>query len=291
MFTIVVPFIFTKEVVMKEFKDRVAVITGAASGIGRGLAKRCAQEGMKVVLADIDLPALSTTAAELQATGAVTLIVPTDVSKARDVEALAHKTLAAFGAVHLLCNNAGVATVPAIWENSLEEWEWILGINLWGVIHGIHFFVPIMLNQAMEGHIVNTASIAGLISGPGLGAYKVSKHGVVTLSETLYHELMQRNTNVRVSVLCPGYVDTNLMDTSARNQPTSRAKTPEEAVNEEHLREAARTGTSPDHIAACVFTALSEEKFYILPHPEWKDQVRRRMEDMLSDQNPTAPWP
>jgi len=130
-----------------------------------------------------------------------------------------------------------------------------------------------------------------LISGPGLGAYKVSKHGVVTLSETLYHELMQRNTNVRVSVLCPGYVDTNLMDTSARNQPTSRAKTPEEAVDKEHLREAARTGTSPDHITACVFTALSEEKFYILPHPEWKDQVRRRMEDMLSDQNPTDPWP
>jgi NAD(P)-dependent dehydrogenase (short-subunit alcohol dehydrogenase family) len=273
---------------MNEFKDRVAVITGAASGIGRGLARRCAQEGMKVVLADIDVPALSNTAAELQATGAVILTVPTDVSKAGDVEALAHKTLETFGAIHLLFNNAGVATVPIIWESSFEEWKWILGVNLWGVIHGIHFFVPIMLNQAVGGHIVNTASIAGLISAPGLGVYKVSKHGVVTLSETLYH--VQRRANVKVSVLCPGFVDTNLMDTSARTRPPTRAKNAEEVANEESLREAARTGTSPDHVAECVFTALKEDKFYILPHPEWKEQVQLRMEDILYNRNPCNPW-
>jgi len=274
---------------MKEFKERVAVITGAASGIGCGLAWRCAQEGMKVVLADVDVSALSNTAAALQATGAVILAVPTDVSKASDVEALAHKTLETFGAVHLLCNNAGVGTVPAIWESSLDEWEWILGVNLWGVIYGIHFFVPIMLNQATGGHIVNTASVAGLISTPGLGAYKVSKHGVVALSETLFHELAQRNANVNVSVLCPGYVDTNLMDTSARHRPTTRPQNTDELANEQRLREAVRAGTSPDRIAECVFTALKEDQFYILPHPEWKDLVRVRMEDILYDRNPTNP--
>lgn len=274
---------------MKEFKERVAVITGAASGIGCGLAWRCAQEGMKVVLADVDVSALSNTAAALQATGAVILAVPTDVSKASDVEALAHKTLETFGAVHLLCNNAGVGTVPAIWESSLDEWEWILGVNLWGVIYGIHFFVPIMLNQATGGHIVNTASVAGLISAPGLGAYKVSKHGVVALSETLYHELAQRNANVKVSVLCPGYVDTNLMDTSARHRPTTRPQNTDELANEQRLREAVRAGTSPDRIAECVFTALKEDQFHILPHPEWKDLVRVRMEDILYDRNPTNP--
>ena len=274
---------------MKEFTDRVAVITGAASGIGRGLARRCAQEGMKVVLADIDVPALANSAAELQATGADILTMPTDVSKAGDVEALARTTLETFGAIHLLCNNAGVATVPVIWESSLDEWQWILGINLWGVIHGIHFFVPIMLNQAVGGHIVNTASVAGLISGPGLGTYKVSKHGVVTLSETLYHELMQRHANVKVSVLCPGFVDTNLMDTSARTRPTTRPKNPEEVANEDGLRQAARTGTSPDRVAECVFTALKEDKFYILPHPEWKEQIGLRMEDILYERNPTNP--
>ena len=203
---------------MKEFKGKVAVITGAASGIGRALADRCVQEGMKVVLADVEVETLAKTEASLKASGATVLAVQTDVSQARDVAALAQKTLEVFGAVHLLCNNAGVGTEAAIWESTLEEWEWVMGVNLWGVIHGVRTFVPLMLAQDTECHIVNTASMAGLISGPGLGAYKVTKHAVVTLSETLYHELAERGARVKVSVLCPGVVNTRIME-SARNRP------------------------------------------------------------------------
>ena len=203
---------------MKELKGKVAVITGAASGIGRALADRCVQEGMKAVLADVEVDALAKAEAGLKASGATVLAVPTDVSQARSVAALAQKTLEAFGAVHLLCNNAGVGSEAAIWESTLEEWEWVMGVNLWGVIHGVRAFVPIMLAQDTECHIVNTASMAGLISGPGLGAYKVTKHAVVSLSETLHHELAERAAKVRVSVLCPGFVNTRIME-SARNRP------------------------------------------------------------------------
>ena len=203
---------------MKEFKGKVAVVTGAASGIGRALADRSVQEGMKVVLADVEVEALAKTEAGLKSSGATVLAVPTDVSQARDVAALAQKTLEVFGAVHLLCNNAGVGTEAAIWESTLEEWEWVMGVNLWGVIHGVRAFVPHMLAQDTECHIVNTASMAGLISGPGLGAYKVTKHAVVSLSETLYHELAERGARVGVSVLCPGIVNTRIME-SARNRP------------------------------------------------------------------------
>jgi NAD(P)-dependent dehydrogenase (short-subunit alcohol dehydrogenase family) len=206
---------------MKEFKDKVAVITGAASGIGRALAERCAHEGMKVVLADVDVDALATTVAALKATGAPVLAVVTDVSKAQDVDALAQRTLAAFGAVHLLCNNAGVWAGISAWDSSLADWEWVLGVNLWGVIHGIHTFVPLMLAQGTPGHIVNTASMAGLLTGRGPAVYRVSKHAVVALSEMLYHQLAHRGANVKVSVLCPGGVDTQIID-AARNRPESR---------------------------------------------------------------------
>ncbi len=180
---------------MQEFRDRVAVITGAASGIGRALAQRCAQEGMKVVLADVEESALIETAAEVRASGAPALAVVTDVSNIRAVEALAQQTLDMFGAVHLLCNNAGVAAGTTIWDSTLADWEWVLAVNLWGVIYGVRVFVPIMLSQDTDCHIVNTASIAGLIAGPGLGVYKVAKHGVVTLSETLYYELARSDPN------------------------------------------------------------------------------------------------
>jgi NADP-dependent 3-hydroxy acid dehydrogenase YdfG len=177
---------------MKDFKSKVAVITGAASGIGRALAERCAREGMKVVLTDVEPGALAEVQANLQAGGGTVLVVRADVSQAKDVEALAQKTQEAFGAVHLLCNNAGVATNGTVWESSLTDWEWVLGGNLWGVIHGVRTFVPIMLAQDTECHVVNTASLSGLISFPRGSVYAVSKHGVVTLSEALDHELAER---------------------------------------------------------------------------------------------------
>src|SRR5947209_9479118 len=168
---------------MKDFQGKVAVVTGAASGIGRALAEKSAQEGMKVVLADVEESALRQAEEELKTSGAEVVAVRTDVSQAQEVEALAQQAFATFGAVHLLFNNAGVGAGTTVWESSLADWQWLLGVNLWGVIHGVHFFVPRMLAQDSEGHIVNTASSAGLVASSGLGMYTVSKHGVVTLSE------------------------------------------------------------------------------------------------------------
>src|SRR2546423_9022177 len=173
---------------MKDFQGKVAVVTGAASGIGRGLAEKCVREGMKVVLADVEEKVLNQASAELKALSGDVLAVRTDVSKAGDVEALAQQAFDTYGAVHLLFNNAGVGGGSTLWESTLADWEWVLGVNLWGVIHGIRTFVPRMLEQHTEGHIINTASVAGLISSPG-GIYNVTKHGVIALSETLYHEL------------------------------------------------------------------------------------------------------
>ncbi|MBA7623884.1 1-deoxy-11-beta-hydroxypentalenate dehydrogenase [subsurface metagenome] len=284
---------------MKEFKDRVAVITGAASGIGRGLAERCAQEGMKVVLADIEEKALTETEKEMKAAGASVLAVLTDVSKASDIEALARKTLDAFGAVHLLCNNAGVGPGAAyIWERTVADWKWVMGVNLWGVIHGVRVFVPIMLEQDTECHIVNTASVGGLISSPHLGVYKVTKHGVVTLSETLYHELAQSGAKINVSVLCPAYVNTQIMD-AERNRPAELQNDPavEKKVNPEGqavhqaMREAVQAAMSPQQVADRVFNAIREEKFYIFTDPEWKPVMQMRMEDILQERNPTNPLP
>ena len=279
---------------MKEFKGKVAVITGAASGIGRALADRCVQEGMKAVLADVEVEALAKTEASLKASGATVLAVQTDVSQARDVAALAQKTLEVFGAVHLLCNNAGVGTEAAIWESTLEEWEWVMGVNLWGVIHGVRAFVPLMLAQDTECHIVNTASMAGLISGPGLGAYKVTKHAVVSLSETLYHELAERGARVRVSVLCPGIVNTRIME-SARNRPGHLPPTaplgPASGARWEALRQLVPAGMPPVQVADAVFAALRKDQFYILTHPEGKESVRTRMEDILQERSPTPPGP
>jgi NAD(P)-dependent dehydrogenase (short-subunit alcohol dehydrogenase family) len=276
---------------MKTFKDKVAVITGAASGIGRGLAERCVQEGMKVVLADVEREALAKAEASMKAAGAAVLAVQTDVSQARDIETLAQKTLAAFGAVHLLCNNAGVAGTPApIWESTIADWEWVTGVNLWGVIHGVRVFIPLMLAQDTDCHIVNTASMAGLISCPGLGAYKVTKHGVVTLSETLYHELAERGAKVKVSVLCPGIVNTRIME-SARNRagpvPGTQSLDPASGAGWEILRHLVPAGMPPAQVADAVFEALRKDQFYIFTHPEDKKYVRSRMEDILQERSPT----
>src|SRR6516162_2295168 len=277
---------------MKDFKRKVAVITGAASGIGRALAERCAREGMKVVLADVEPGALADVEANLQAGGGTVLAVRTDVSQAKDVEALAQQTLEAFGAVHLLCNNAGVATSGTLaWESDLTDWEWVIGVNLWGVIHGVRTFVPIMLAQDTECHIVNTASLSGLISFPRGSVYAVTKHGVVTLSETLHHELAERGGKVKVSVLCPGLVKTRIVD-CARNRPErlpAPPMGPVEAAGWETLRQQMETAMPPAHVADAVFQAIRDERFYILTHPEGEDWIRTRLDDILQQRNPTRP--
>ena len=278
---------------MKEFQGKVAVVTGAASGIGRALAERCAQEGMRVVLAGINEQTLMQASQELRAEGASVLAVQTDVSKAGDVEALAQKAFDTYGAVHLLFNNAGVGAGTIIWESTLADWEWTMDVNLWGVIHGIRAFVPRMIAQDTEGHIVNTASIAGLTSGPGLGIYKVTKYGVVTLSETLYHELALRGAKIKTSVLCPGFVKTRIMD-GARNRPARLQNDPaevkmgpESVALIQFMLQAVEAGMSAQQVADIAFQAIRDETFYILTHPETKEAIRVHMEDMLQERNPT----
>ncbi len=277
---------------MQEFKDKVAVITGAASGIGRGLAERCVQEGMKVVLADVEEAALAQTAQELRAAGATLLAVRTDVSRASDIETLAQQTLKAFGAVHLLVNNAGVGAGGSIWECTLADWKWVMGVNLWGVIHGLHTFVPIMLAQAAEGHIVNTASIAGLLPYHPGAPYQVTKHGVVALSEQLYYSLAQQQAKIKVSVLCPGWVNTRIMDSGRnrpgelQNEPNNLPIGPEQEAILQSMREAAQAGLSPRQVADQVFDAIRKEQFYILTHPEYNAMIQQRMENILQQRNP-----
>ena len=203
---------------MQEFRGKTAVTTGAASGIGYALAERCAREDMKVVLADVEEEALAGAAKNIKEIGPSVLSVKTDVSRAEDVQALVEKTLDTFGEVHLLFSNAGVGAGSTAWQSTLADWQWVLGVNLWGVIHGIHYFVPVMLRQGNECYIVNTASLAGLMTYPGYVRYEVSKHGVVALSESLYYGLQGFGSDIGVSVLCPGYIRTNIMDCE-RNRP------------------------------------------------------------------------
>ena len=264
---------------MQEFKDKVAVITGATSGIGRALAERCAHEGMRVVLADVNVGALTATEAALKATGAPILAVVTDVSKAQDVDALAQQTLATFGAVHLLCNNAGVWGGISAWDSSLADWEWVLGVNLWGVIHGLHTFVPLMLAQGTPGHIVNTASMAGLQSGLGFSPYAASKFAVVAMSEGLANELAPRG--IGITVLCPGFVRTRIWE-SGRNRPAryGPARRPDPASTAgkllAHLAERGRTGLDPDDVAAQAVAAIRANELYVFTHPEMRDEVDAR---------------
>lgn len=277
---------------MKQFQDRVAVITGGGSGLGRAMAHRFAAEGMKIVLADMDEKAMAATQAELTGKGAAALSVRTDVSQAEQLDALAEKTLQAFGAVHIVANNAGVAEGGAVWENTLADWQWVLGVNVWGVIHGLRTFTPIMLKQGSEGHIINTASVAGLLSPPGMGIYCVSKHAVVTLSETLYQDLAERNARIKCSVLCPAFVPTGIAD-SARNRPAQlaeRQKSDKDLAQEEAVRHAIAHGKiSAEQVAEAVFQAVRDEKFYILTHKRIKDSVRMRMEDIIEERNPRNP--
>jgi NAD(P)-dependent dehydrogenase (short-subunit alcohol dehydrogenase family) len=277
---------------MKDFKDKVAVITGGASGLGLAMARRFAAEGMKLVLADVEEETLRKVETEFRKAGVPVVGIRTDVSRAQDVERLAEKTLATFGGVHLLCNNAGVGPGGVVWENTLADWEWVLGVNLWGVIHGVRVFLPIMLRQDADSHVVNTASVAGLLSVPNMGIYCVSKHAVVTLTECLYHDLAQRSSRVGVSLLCPAYVPTGIID-SERNRPAllrnaQRVKTAEELAREEAMRKAVLSGKiSAEQVAQMVFDAVQGNRFYVLTHPKIKDAIRTRMDDILLDRAPT----
>jgi len=279
---------------MKDFQNKVAVITGGASGLGRAMAERFAKDGMRIVLADVEPEALAKAESEMKAAGAKVIGVRTDVSKAADVEALAQKTIAAFGGVHLVANNAGVAPLGSAWENSVADWEWTLGVNLWGVIHGVRVFTPIMLAQGGEAHIINTASVSGLISPPASAMYNVTKHAVVTLTETLYHDLALERSSIGCSVLCPAYVPTGIID-SERNRPAplqnpAQEKTAEQQAREAMLRKAVTSGKlSAAEVAQKVFEAVRDGRFYILTHPKIKTSIQWRMEDILQERNPTNP--
>ena len=276
---------------MKQFGDRTAVITGAASGIGLELARRAAGAGMQLVLADIEYEKLAAAAATLALPGGRILLRKTDVSREDEVAALADAAFARFGGVHLLCNNAGVGLTRVAWEHSTADWEWVLGVNLWSVIHGIHYFLPKMLEQDGEGHVVNTASVAGLLSTPGMAAYNVSKHGVVTLSETLYAELLAARARVGVSLLCPAWVPTGIHQ-SARNRPerfgTAVPASGLSAAYEERMAQAVNAGRlSAADMAGAVFEAVGEGRFYVIPHRKINNAIQLRLDDIMNLRNPT----
>jgi NAD(P)-dependent dehydrogenase (short-subunit alcohol dehydrogenase family) len=277
---------------MRDLAGKVAVVTGAASGLGRALALRCAGERMRLALADVDEKELEATARAAGDLGADPLSVKCDVSRPEAVEALAERTYARFGSADLLFNNAGVATAGPAWTATLEDWRWVLGVNVMGVIHGVRSFVPRMLRQGSECHVVNTASASGLLSVPGQAVYCVSKHAVVTLSECLHHDLRAANAAVGVSVLCPAYFNTGIAD-SARNRPAELAATnPLAAQYEERMRRAVRSGKiSAGEVAAAAVEAVKAGRFYVLPHPRIKPAVEARMKDILEERAPTNPMP
>jgi NAD(P)-dependent dehydrogenase (short-subunit alcohol dehydrogenase family) len=266
---------------MRDLKGKVAAVTGAASGIGRALALALAREGMHVGLADIgDLQAVTL---EVKSLGVDAFPMKVDVSKAADVERFA----ASLKDIHVVCNNAGVSPLGAVWEMSAAEWQWIVGVNLWGVIHGVRAFAPRLIAQG-EGHIVNTASVAGLISPPGLGAYNVTKHAVVALSETLHHDLRERGSRVGVSVLCPAYVPTAIAD--FEKNPFKGEKSEHLLAKEAMMKKAVAAGKlSADDVAAAVVAAVKEERFYVLTHPKIKGAIRARLEDVLEERAPRDP--
>ncbi len=284
---------------MKEFKGKVAVITGAGSGIGFALAERCAKESMKVVLADIDEKFLRKADRKMKRFEADVITVLTDVAKASNIEELAEKTLESYGAVHLLVNNAGVGNTKYTWNYTLKDWEYQLGVNLWGVINGVRIFTPIMLEQDEECHIVNISSMEGLFSGSGPGGaiYGVSKHGVISLSESLRTDLEMKESKVRVSVVCPGFVNTRILfgDTHRpeeyQNLPTEQI---EDTRGEDYLRRIVGTveegskQTSimpPKEAADIIFQGIKEEKFYILTHKDalMKRLVKERFDEILKE--------
>ncbi|MBI3533004.1 MAG: SDR family oxidoreductase [Burkholderiales bacterium] len=281
-----------------DFKNKVAVLTGAGSGFGLECARIGAQRGMKLVLADVQQDALNKAAAELTAAGAEVLALQVDVSDAAQMEHLARRVQERFGAPHFVFNNAGVGAGGLVWENSVQDWHWVLGVNLWGVIHGVRLFTPMMLEAAQKdpsyrGHIVNTASMAGLLNAPNMGVYNVSKHAVVSLSETLYQDLALVTEQVSASVLCPYFVPTGIHQ-SERNRPgeLSAAKpTRSQLIGQAMSDKAVSSGkVTAAEVAQKVFDAVAANQFYIYSHPKAIGSVQTRLEDIMQARNPTDPF-
>lgn len=274
---------------MKEFSGKTAVVTGAASGIGRALCEKFAALGMNVVMADIEGKSLAAAEREIKAD---TLAVETDVSDADSVQRLADRSIDRFGKVHVLCNNAGVFAGGSLWDAPLEDYEWLMRVNVWGVIHGIRSFVPRMIEHGEEAHVVNTSSMAGLTSLPYAGIYHMSKHAVIGLSECLYHELRVANTQVQASVLCPELISTQIHN-AERNRPDDlkggetapAGKLPQELVNKA-ISEGVESGISPARIADRVVDAIRDERFYILAEDAWRDTCNARLDDVRAGRNP-----
>jgi NAD(P)-dependent dehydrogenase (short-subunit alcohol dehydrogenase family) len=279
---------------VQDLNGKVAVVTGGASGIGNALARALASEGARVVIGDVEKPALDAAVGVLKESGAEVEGVPTDVTDPAQMQALADAAVARFGGVHVFCNNAGVGGGGLSWETPLSTWEWVIGVNLWGVVHGVRTFVPLLMQQP-EAHIVNTASVAGLVAAPFMGPYNASKHAVVAISETLHHELAMTAPHVKVSVLCPGWVNTNIA-TSARNRPAHL----QEGVDTDTaaaglLQGFIDSGMAPDAVAAQVLAAIHGDRFWVLTHDDeadfWVDAVNRRLHSLGARANPQLGFP
>ncbi|MFN4349190.1 MAG: SDR family oxidoreductase [Hylemonella sp.] len=283
---------------IKDFAGKTAVLTGAGSGFGLECARIGARLGMKLVLADVQQDALDRAAAEMKAAGAEVLAQQVDVSDAAQMEHLARRVQERFGAPHLVFNNAGVGAGGLVWENTVQDWQWVLGVNLWGVIHGVRLFTPMMLEAAQKdssyrGHIVNTASMAGLLNPPNMGVYNVSKHAVVSLSETLYQDLALVTEQVGASVLCPFFVPTGIHQ-SERNRPGELAMakpTRSQLIGQAMSDKAVSSGkVTAAEVAQKVFDAAAAGQFYIYSHPKAIASVQTRLEDILQARNPTDPF-
>ena len=283
---------------ISDFKGKTAVLTGAGSGFGLECARIGARLGMNLVLVDVQQDALDKAATEMQAQGAQVLARKVDVSNADDMQALALAVKQRFGAPHFVFNNAGVGSGGLVWENSLADWQWVLGVNLWGVVHGVRLFTPMMLEAAhadpgYQGHIVNTASMAGLLTPPNMGIYNVSKHAVVALSETLYQDLRLVSDQVSASVLCPYFVPTGISH-SERNRPESMAEekpTPSQLIGQAMTDKAVGSGkVSAADVAQKVFDAITADQFYIYSHPYALGNVQQRMQAIVAAENPPDPF-
>jgi NAD(P)-dependent dehydrogenase (short-subunit alcohol dehydrogenase family) len=273
---------------MELTEGKVAVVTGAGSGIGYALAERFAKSGLNIVMADVQEDALAAAATKVEAIGVDTIAVRCDVSKEAQVAELVQSTLDRFGTVHVVCNNAGVAARSDPWFGPLSSWEWVMGVNFWGVVHGCRAFLPHLVGG---GHIVNTASIAGLF--PGFGpSYDASKHSVVAISENLYHTVRNAGLPIGVSVLCPGWVRTSILDAD-RNWPAELGLLPDKApagdVTEKYVRKALEEGATPAFIADQVADAVQSDRYWVIPQQEFFDLVIERWHSIMERQNPVEP--